>query len=78
MEGTYKLLCKIGLLDKRHIIAFDQYITNQQEFSYKLPLMSYFISQTININPLMSGGNEKVTHTQTNLQLSAAGLLNFV
>ena len=40
--------------------------------------MSYFISQTININPLMSGGNEKVTHTQTNLQPSAAGLFNFV
>ena len=25
-------------------------------------------------NPLMSGGNKKVTHTSTNLQLKAAGL----
>ena len=32
----------------------------------------------LNINPLMPGGNKKVTHTSTNLQLSAAGLFKYV
>ena len=49
MEGTYKLLYKIGLLYKRHLVTFHQYKTNQSGLSYKLLLMSYFISQTINI-----------------------------
>ena len=35
-----------------------------------------------NLNPLMPGGNKKVTHTETNLQLnaerSAAGLFKYV
>ena len=30
------------------------------------------------INPLMSGGNKKVTHTKTNLQLKVAGLFKYV
>ena len=29
-------------------------------------------------NPLMPGGNKKVTHTETNLQLLGAGLFKFV
>ena len=29
-------------------------------------------------NPLMRGGNKKVTHTETNLQLKAAGLFQYV
>ena len=36
----------------------------------------------LSINPLMPGGNKKVTHTETNLQLnaqrSAAGLFKYV
>ena len=31
-----------------------------------------------NINPSMPGGNKKVTHTKTNLQLKAAGLFRYV
>ena len=31
-----------------------------------------------NINPLMPGGNKKVTHTYTNLQLNAAFSCRFV
>ena len=30
------------------------------------------------LTPLVPGGNKKVTHTQTNLQLKAAGLLKYV
>ena len=30
------------------------------------------------INPLMSGGNEKLTHTETNLQLKAVGLIKYM
>ena len=30
------------------------------------------------VNPLMPGGNKKVTHTKTNLQLKAAGLFKYV
>ena len=30
------------------------------------------------INPLMPGGNKKVTYTLTSLQLSAAGLFKYV
>ena len=30
------------------------------------------------INPLMPSGNKKVTHTQTNLHLKAAGLFKYV
>ena len=29
-------------------------------------------------NPLMPGGNKRVTHTQTILKLSAAGLFQYV
>ena len=29
-------------------------------------------------NPLMPGGSKKVTHTETNWQFSAAGLLKYV
>ena len=29
------------------------------------------------LNPLMPGGNKKATYTQTNLQLSAAGLFKY-
>ena len=28
------------------------------------------------VNPLMPGGNKKVTHTKTNLQLKASGLFS--
>ena len=30
------------------------------------------------LNPLMPGGNKRVTHTQTNLKLSVAGLFKYV
>ena len=30
------------------------------------------------VNRLMPGGNKKVTHTEANLQLSAAGLFKYV
>ena len=30
------------------------------------------------VNPLMPGGNKKVTHTYTSLHLSAAGLFKYV
>ena len=30
------------------------------------------------LNPLMPGGNKKVTHTETNLQRKAAGLFKYV
>ena len=33
---------------------------------------------TIHFNPLMPSGNEKVTHTSTNLQPKAADLLKYV
>ena len=30
------------------------------------------------VNPLMPRGNKKVTHTQTNMQLKAAGVFKYV
>ena len=30
------------------------------------------------LNPLMPGGNKKVTHTEINLQLKASGLFKYV
>ena len=46
-------------------------------FSY-LSMQSEAISVAIKINPLMPGGNKKVTHIYTNLQLSGAGLFDYV
>ena len=46
------------------------------------PQMSKMESFATTVNPLMPGGNKKVTHTSTNLQLnaqrSAAGLFKYV
>ena len=40
--------------------------------------VSYFWKKTLWFNPLMPGGNKKVTYTQTNLQLKAAVLFKYV
>ena len=37
-----------------------------------------FFKKKSNFNPLMPGGNKKVTHTLSNLQLLAAGLFKYV
>ena len=50
-------------------VLFSQFENNFCKRSYKKPTL---------FNPLMPGGNKKVAHTQTNLQLKAAGLFKYV
>ena len=37
-----------------------------------------YTEATLGLNPVLSGGNRKVTHAQKNLKLSAAGLFKYV
>ena len=36
------------------------------------------LKKLLHLNPLMPGGNKKVTHNQANLQQKAAGLFKYV
>ena len=40
--------------------------------------MKLYAAVFVLLNPLMPGGNKKFSHSQTNLQLKAAGLFKYV
>ena len=49
------------------------------DFGEDLPIFSLVSNVDLeNLNPFMPGGNKKVTHTKTNLQRKAVGLLKYV
>ena len=57
-----------------HFISQVQFVSESPTFPSHFPQLQSGSKEGSIINPLMPGGNKKVTHTETNLQLKAAGL----
>ena len=66
-SGSCTLLLKNVL---RPFVYFAPYFLGWEKLSCE--------DENLNLNPLMPGGNKKVTHTSTNLHLSVAGSFKYV
>ena len=59
-----------------------QYVTSHKVKHSHHTILKFYLRVELGrlgiLNPLMPGGNKKVTHTETNLQLKAAGLFKYV